>query len=108
MHLRGGMCDDTRVLSEAAVLSMQQDRIGAVYDGTSIDPTMPGYGLGWWVDRNSPVISDGGAYGAAPWLELERRYGVMIILEGTATQGVLMRIQVKTALDEIFDARAAQ
>lgn len=104
MHLRGGECDGTQVLSTASVERMQRDRIGEVYGGTTIDPSLPGYGFGWWLDRDNPgIVADGGAYGSMPWLDLARGYGAMIILEGEATQGPLARIATKPALDAIFD-----
>jgi CubicO group peptidase (beta-lactamase class C family) len=104
MHLRGGRCGDTRVLSEAAVVRAQQDRIGPAYGGMTQDPTMPGYGLGWWVDRAHPgVVSDPGAYGSVAWLDNPRGYGAFIALESTATLGVQLRIQAKPILDAIFD-----
>lgn len=107
MHLRGGVCGEERVLSEAAVTRMQRDRILEAYGGsTTLDPTMQGYGLGWWVSREFPVISDAGAYGATPWLDLERRYGAMLMLEGEATQGALLRLEVQPILEEILDGRA--
>ncbi len=108
MHLRGGVCGDERVLSEGAVERMQHDRIAEVYDGTtSLDPTMPGYGMGWWIARSMPVISDGGAYGATPWLDLERRFGVMFIIEGEAIQGALFRMEAQPVLETLFDERDA-
>ena len=107
MHLRGGECEGKRVLSPSSVDRMQHDRIGEVYGGVTIDPTMQGYGFGWWVDRDNPgVVTDGGAYGSMPWLDLARGYGAMIILEGEATQGALVRLATKPVLDEILDAAA--
>jgi CubicO group peptidase (beta-lactamase class C family) len=104
MHLRGGVCGGKRVLSEAAVARMQQDRIGAAYGGTTPDPFLAGYGLGWWVDRvNAGVVSDPGAYGAVPWLDGRRGYGAFILLEATATLGVQLRQQTKPLLDAVFD-----
>lgn len=106
MHLRQGVCSSgERVLSRRSVARMQEDRILAEYNGTSIDPTMPGYGMGWWVSREEPgVVSDGGAYGAMPWLDVERGYGVMILMEADAEDGAYARIATKPALDAIFDA----
>jgi len=106
MQLRGGMCGDTRVLSEAAVTAMQSDRIAEVYDGTTdLDPTMPGYGMGWWIARTTPIISDGGAYGATPWIDLDRRYAVMFLIEGEAAQGALFRIQATDMIAELLEER---
>jgi CubicO group peptidase (beta-lactamase class C family) len=108
-HLRGGRCGDNRVLSEAAVARAQQDRIGPAYGGMTQDPSMPGYGLGWWVDRAHPgVVSDPGAYGSMPWLDNDRRYGVFIALEASAILGVQLRLQTKPIIDAIFDAAPTQ
>jgi CubicO group peptidase (beta-lactamase class C family) len=104
MHLRRGMCDGNRVLSEAAVARMEQDRIGPAYGGMTPDPTLAGYGFGWWVDRvNAGVVADPGAYGAVPWLDNRRGYGAFILLEDTAQRGAQLRLQVKPILDSVFD-----
>ncbi|MCA9629383.1 MAG: beta-lactamase family protein [Myxococcales bacterium] len=102
MHLSGGRCGDTRVLSEASVARMQEDRIGEIYGGSSLDPSLPGYGFGWWVSREEPVVADPGAYGATPWLDNDRGYAAMIILEAKAELGVNLRIETKPILDELF------
>lgn len=106
MHLRGGRCGDRRVLSEAGVARMQADRIGEVYGGsTSLDPTLPGYGLGWWVSREQPgFVADPGAYGATPWIDNERGYAAMIILEADSTLGAQLRMAAKPVLEAAIDA----
>lgn len=106
MHLRGGTCGDHRVLSEASVERMQEDRIAEVYDGTTtLDPTMPGYGLGWWMTRPNTILSDTGAYGASPWMDVTRRYAAMLLMEGKAEQGALFRVEATPIIEEILDAR---
>ena len=103
MHLRGGVCDGGRVLSKAAVDLMQADRIGQVYGGMTSDPNFAGYGLGWWVDRQHPgVVADPGAYGAIPWLDVPRKYAVMILLEATSTEGSELLQRAKPSLDALF------
>lgn len=108
MHLTGGRCGDTQVLSQAAVARMQEDRIGEKYDGSSLDPTLPGYGFGWWVSREEPVVADPGAYGATPWLDNARGYAAMVILEAKAELGVNLRIQTKPLLDDLFPVTQAE
>ncbi|MCB9656190.1 MAG: beta-lactamase family protein [Sandaracinaceae bacterium] len=105
MHLRGGVCSNgRRALSRGAVARMQEDRIGEVYDGDTIDPSLPGYGFGWWVSREEPgVVADLGAYGATPWLDTERGYGVMILLEAEATLGAEIRVLTAPILNTLFD-----
>jgi CubicO group peptidase (beta-lactamase class C family) len=105
MHLRGGLCGDTRVLSEESVMRMQKDRIAA-YGGVTPDPSYAGYGLGWWVDRvHAGSVSDPGAYGAVPWIDGGRKYGAMILLESTAQLGAQLREQVKPLVEAAFDAQ---
>ena len=86
MHLRGGACPGGRVLSEAAVARMQEDRILEWGGEASLGPveySLEGYGLGWWHDRDQPgLIADPGVWSATPWLDLNRGYGVMVQVEG--------------------------
>jgi CubicO group peptidase (beta-lactamase class C family) len=107
MHLRGGLCGETRALSEEAVERMQVDRILEEYDGTTgVGGMLEGYGLGWWIDRNNPgVFMDPGAYGAVPWLDLPRGYGAFIALESTSGVGAELAALAKPVLDGIFDTR---
>ncbi|MBX6332195.1 MAG: beta-lactamase family protein [Gemmatimonadaceae bacterium] len=105
MHLRGGVCGETRVLSDSAVARMQEDRIGEVYGGSTGNTVLQGYGLGWWIDRSHPgVVADIGLYGAAPWLDVQRGYGAMILIEGTGPIGASLWLQTKPILDGIIDA----
>lgn len=105
MHLRGGLCDDTRVLSMEAVAQMQEDRIAAAYDGSTGNPRLEGYGLGWWIDRDNPgVVVDRGAYGSLPWLDTERGYGVFIVMEGSSSEERSLMTEAKPVLDALFDS----
>lgn len=103
MHLRGGTCGDTRVLSEKAVATMQQNRI-AKYGGSTGNPTLPGYGLGWWVSEETDVVADPGAYGAYPYIDQKRGYAAFIAIEVSAEVGAKLVATVKPTLDAIFDA----
>jgi len=40
--------------------------------------------MGWWVDRANGHISDGGAFGSAPWLDLDDGYGVFVLTESSS------------------------
>lgn len=85
MHLRGGLCGDNRVLSQSALDRMHADRVAEVYGGDAGADT--GYGMGWWVDRASGRISDGGAYGSVPWLDLADGYGAYLVIEADSRTG---------------------
>ena len=86
MHLRDGMCGDTQVLSPDALATMHGDRIARVYDGDAWSPGR-GYGMGWWVDRSTGRITDAGAYGSVPWLDLEDGYGAFLVIEANGGLG---------------------
>ncbi|MGC4087495.1 MAG: serine hydrolase domain-containing protein [Polyangiaceae bacterium] len=113
MHLRGGLCDGTRALSEQAALRMREDRIGSVYGGTTAGMSgrttgasaFSGYGLGWWVDREHPgVFADPGLYGAFPWLDVERGYAAFVALEADSGEvGGALYARIKPLVDAAFE-----
>lgn len=93
MQLRGGRCGDHQVLSPAALEASHTDRIGAVYGGTA-DGTS-GYGFGWWVANDgSGRVTDPGAYGAVPWLDLDGGFGAYLVLEADAALGIRLADQL--------------
>ncbi len=105
MHLRGGMCGENRVLSEAAVAELHTDRILAAYDGSSGSPALSGYGMGWWIDRESAaVIMDPGAYGSTAWLDEGRGYGAFLVIEVTSDLGSDLVARTIGLINEAIDA----
>ena len=61
VHLNGGFCGDTQVLSEDSITSMQVDRGGVV--ATNATP----YGMGWWIQTEIPgVLTDPGGRPSCP------------------------------------------
>lgn len=98
MHLRGGVCGDVQVLSEDALARMHGDRIAEAYDGDAWAPDT-GYGMGWWVDRDNGHISDGGAFGSTPWLDLEDGYGVLVLTESNSGTSGALADQIRELVD---------
>jgi CubicO group peptidase (beta-lactamase class C family) len=94
MHLRGGECDGGRVLDAASVDLMHADRTLSAYGAGA-----PGYGMGWWVDRATGRIRDPGAYGAVPWLDLDRGYGAYLVVEATSDLGGRLSALVEPEID---------
>ena len=65
IHLNGGFCGDTQVLSEAAIAKMRVDLGGVVAENP-----VP-YGMGWWIRTETPgVYDDPGAFGSVSFWTL--------------------------------------
>jgi CubicO group peptidase (beta-lactamase class C family) len=95
MQLRDGRCGETQVLEPESVERMHTDRIGEAYDGGT--QTGTGYGFGWWVARDgSGRITDPGAYGAVPWLDLDGGFGAYLVIEADGRLGAQLA-------EELFD-----
>jgi CubicO group peptidase (beta-lactamase class C family) len=108
MHLRGGRCGDTQVLSQEALGQMHTDRIGAAYDGSATIALQPmpnmGYGMGWWIHRESGRRVDPGAYGATAWLDLEGGYGAYLVLESNMATGAELATQLYGPVEDAVGA----
>lgn len=100
MHLRGGVCDGGRVMSEEAVARAHADRVASAYGENAT--VSPGYGLGWWVNRETGIISDGGAYGSQPWLDVENGYGAFLVIEAGSGLGSQMYDELAPLLETIM------
>jgi CubicO group peptidase (beta-lactamase class C family) len=101
MHLRGGTCGENQVVSQAALDTMHADRIAAAYDGSIGAST--GYGMGWWIDRETGRISDGGAYGSVPWLDLADGYGAYLVIEADSNSGGELAGLLENVVDDAMN-----
>lgn len=99
MHLRGGRCGDTQVLSSAALETMQADRIAEVYGGNASSPGT-GYGMGWWIDRDTGQLRDPGFWGAVSWLDSDNRYAAYVIVEERQAVGEALKRRIEGLIHE--------
>ena len=95
-----------QVLSADALALAHGDRIGAVYGGDAWGSST-GYGLGWWVDRDTGHISDGGAFGSTPWLDLEDGYGVLVLTESDSGTSGTLADEIRDLVDSAIAAGVA-
>ncbi len=104
MQLRAGRCGDTRALSAESVERMHTDRVIERYGPTG-NPGLGGYGLGWWVRAPADgYVTDPGAYGAVPWLELADGYGVYLVVEENLLVGFDLASELGEPIDRAIDA----
>lgn len=103
MHLRGGLCGKERVLSEAAVARMQEDRIAKAYDGSTGRAELEGYGMGWWVERGGGEVRvDPGLYGATAWLDNKLGYAAFIVIEADEDTGERLYTAARPLIEQTF------
>ena len=106
VHLNGGYCGETQVLSETALAEMRVDRGGVVAE----DPVP--YGMGWWVDTDNPgVYDDPGAFGSVSFLDIERGFGGYVAIDDYTridadAPARLVRRDIIPLLQSAFDAVA--
>lgn len=79
LHLKDGLCGETRVLSPESLAFMRKERTTAEEDSL-------GYGMGWWLvepDGGGPttLFLDPGFYGSVAWLDTERQYAAVVFFE---------------------------
>ncbi len=56
------------------------------------------------VDRESGRISDGGAYGSVPWLDLEDGYRACLVIEADSGAGGQLAELLYDVIDEVVAA----
>lgn len=106
VHLNGGYCGETQVLSEAALAEMRVDRGGVV-----AEDAVP-YGMGWWIDTDNPgVYDDPGAFGSVSFLDVERGFGGYVAIDDYTridadAPARLVRRDIIPLLQSAFDAVA--
>ena len=87
VHLNGGYCGATRVLSEEAVATMQVDLGGVVESGP-----VP-YGMGWWISTEHPgVFDDPGAFGAISFIDAGRGIGAYVAIDDYTSSTPVRRL----------------
>ncbi len=103
MHLNNGMCGTNRVLTEASVLEMRNDR------GTAVGG--PAYGLGWWITKSDSgkaptLFTDPGAYGTVAWIDTERNYAGYLALETEDKDGMELYSRIRPLIEAELDSHA--
>ena len=105
MHLQGGKCGSNQVHSRETISRMHADRILDVFMGHTGNPSLGGYAMGWWVDRNRDgVIHDPGAYGSWAYIDKSRNLAVLSVMEADILpEGFSLFSSLKPAIERAVD-----
>lgn len=109
VHLSGGLFNGRQILSQQAVAEMQRSQTGSSPFQTLEQKQEYGYGLSWWFDAvdaqgNATQISDAGAFGAIPWIDLGRGYGAFLFVRDRLQTGVALYNEILPLIQHGIDA----
>lgn len=106
VHLNGGLCGETRVLSDTALDEMRVDRGGVV------EKNPAPYGMGWWISTDNPgVYDDPGAFGSISFIDIKRGFAGYVAIDDYTRRDAdapvrLVRQEIIPLLQAAFDAAA--
>jgi CubicO group peptidase (beta-lactamase class C family) len=84
-----------RVLSPDAVATLRTDQVAGIPKIRSPGgTTLPGYSFGYWISdpaihpgSTGPELSDQGAFGATPWVDLGAGYAAVLLIQSRTSVG---------------------
>lgn len=97
MILASGRAGEEQFLPARLVASLRVSQTdGLILEEQPPGANFDGYSLGWWISPRSqlaglsrgPEISDPGAFGTVPWLDFNRRYSAILMLQSDVFVGV--------------------
>jgi CubicO group peptidase (beta-lactamase class C family) len=108
MMLNEGMAPAGRVLASSSWTLSRTDQVAGVPKLDSPGGAeLPGYSFGWWISSPSlhpgspgPELSDQGAFGATPWLDLGLGYGAVLLIDDRTSTGTLIWNAVRPLITE--------
>jgi CubicO group peptidase (beta-lactamase class C family) len=102
-YLASGVYGNSRVISTAIYHEMQTDqKRGLPVVSSPGANVLTGYSYGWWHTspqylQNQPApqtvgleLSDQGAFGCTPWIDLEYNYAAIILIQKTTANGTII------------------
>lgn len=100
LYLDGGKIDGTRIISTSQVETAKSSQISGLPVYYSPEPEgsgLNGYSFGWWISDDAihpgsagPEISDPGLLGATPWIDFDKDYTAIVLINGTPGIGLAM------------------
>ncbi len=116
-YLSGGVYGDTRILSPAMYIEMQidQKRDLPVVNSPG-GTTLTGYSYGWWhssaeylqsqpsPQTTGPELSDQGAFGCTPWIDLNYNYTAIILIQDRTSTGTYIWNAIRPLIIEQMQA----
>ena len=116
-YLAGGVYGNSRILSRNSYLEMQTDQKRDLpVAGSPGGTDFPGYSYGWWHSgagylQSQPQpqtpgleLSDPGAFGCIPWIDLEHNYTAIILIQSQTGTGRAIWNQIRPLIIEQMQA----
>ena len=106
--LDGGLWQGRRILSPGMVELMREDQKGSLPVVNSPGGSeLPGYSFGWWHSdpalhpgSDGPELSDQGAFGCTPWVDLDLGYTAVLLIRDRTSTGTAIWNEIRPLLFE--------
>lgn len=100
LYLDGGKVDGTRIISTSQVNTAKLDQVEnkpVYYSPEPEGSGLNGYSFGWWISdadihpgSDGPEISDPGLFGTTPWIDFDKHYTAIVLINGNPDVGLAM------------------
>lgn len=114
LYLDGGKIDGTRIISASQVNTAKIDQVKDLPVYFSPEPEgsgLNGYSFGWWISdadlhpgSAGPEISDPGLFGTTPWIDFDKHYTAIVLINGTPEVGYAMFNAARTEILQQLNA----
>ena len=104
MLINNGQAGGNAILSASSVTELETDQIaGKTKQYTPVDATLyPGYTFGFFISADpvhpgsaGPELLDPGLFGTTPWIDLDKKYGAVLIITKNTPTGLAMMNTVR-------------
>lgn len=97
----GGTRFGVRLLSPEAVAAMETDRVGTLPAAYSPIPSVPGYGIGVWIEPRpgGTIVSSPGAFGVFPLIDRSRCYRAVLFQNSSFAKAASQMLAIRPELE---------
>jgi CubicO group peptidase (beta-lactamase class C family) len=106
MLLNDGAFNGARILSKSTVRALRTNQIAGATQATPVssEATSVGYGLGWWLEAMDGTglanrINAAGAYGTVPWVDFEKKYAAIVMMQATQQIGLDLVAKIRPLIE---------
>ncbi|TJY56655.1 beta-lactamase family protein [Sinimarinibacterium sp. CAU 1509] len=115
LFLDDGRANGHQVLSANLASSVRSNQIAGLpkyYSPTPAGSGLNGYSFGWWISDAAnhpgsigPELSDPGLFGSVPWMDFDRRYAAILLINADMDRGITIWNAARPKIIEQINTR---